>query len=74
MNMQSKLSYMGNEIETEGSLPVGCFDSRNLVGILEVLWSSCGAACACSMHVMCSDSVSSLLENVPLCMCLDLYL
>ena len=54
MNMQSKLNYTVNEIKIEGSLPVGYFDSGNLVGILDVLWSSCGAVCSCSMYVVCS--------------------
>ena len=47
MNIQLKLNYIGNKIEMEGSLPVGCFDSGKLFGTLEVLWSSYGATHAC---------------------------
>ena len=64
MNIQSKLSYMGNKIEIEGSLPVGCFDSGNLVGTLEVLWSSCEATFMCGKrHSLCNVSTASIVSK-----------
>ena len=45
MNIQLKLNYIGNEIEIEGSLLVGYFNSGSLVGTLGILWSYYGVTC-----------------------------